>query len=431
MLEINADSCTREDFCRREKRVTKTDPTHFFSVPEHLIVQNDTLPYDIYINSSKREGKDRFVKIFPMGETLDTDYLGRLKKKYFQLYIPEIHRSRYLKSIMKTVSIEDLEKVDIIKDSAITYLDRLFDGSKEMNTEVLEETLNGCHDAVEGMVDVLQDYDIEGLKGLIGDLSFHDFYTYDHSINVAMYCIAIYKAMKPEATQGEQTQVGLGGLLHDLGKTKISTAIINKVGKLTEEEFGEIKKHPGFGLEMLHESDMNCPGIDFEVLGRVINEHHENWDGTGYPNKLAENDIHLHARICAIADFFDAVTTKRSYADVLSTQEAVNIMSKTVGKKLDPFIFKIFQRVVKKFVKKDQITHQMDPNFDSEREYDELPLIPVPKEVEEAKTSRVQFMDHKNKPERPKEMPKLGGNANDLFKSDKSIADEARKKKVS
>lgn len=395
--------------------MTKTDASQFFSVPNHLIVTGLTLPYDLFVNSSAREGKDRFVKIYPMGEMLDSRFLAALKKKYHQLYISEFHRTRYLKSLMANVSMEDVEKVDVIKESAIHYLGTLFDEKKEFNTELLTETINGCRDSVECMVDTLKDYDLPGLRDLIGQLSFHDFYTYDHSINVAMYCIAIQKALRPNSSREEMVQVGLGGLLHDLGKTKISTSIINKVGKLDEEEFGEIKKHPGYGLDMLGELNLDCPGVDFEILGRVIHEHHENYNGTGYPQGLKEDEIHLHARICAVADFFDAITTKRAYADVLPMQEAINVMSRTVGKKIDPFIFKVFQTTLKIFVQKGNITHELDESYDSERAYEKLPLVEI-KNVsgEPEKSSKVQFMSHE-KPERPKEMPKLKGNANDFI----------------
>lgn len=392
--------------------MTKTDASQFFSVPNHLILTEQTLPYDLWVNSSAREGKDRFVKIFPMGQSLDPNFLDALKKKYFQLYISEFHRTRYLKSIMNQ-DVTDVEKVDIIKDSAITYLGTLFDDKKEFTTELLTETVNGCRESVECMVDTLTEYDLPGLQDLIGQLSFHDFYTYDHSINVAMYCIAIYKILYPNASREDLAQVGLGGLLHDLGKTQISTSIINKVGKLTEEEFGEIKKHPGFGLDMLGELDLNCPGVDFEVLGRVIHEHHENYNGTGYPSGLKEDEIHIHARICTVADFFDAITTKRSYADVLPLQEAINVMSRTVGKKIDPFIFKVFQRAIDVFVKKDNVKFELDETYDSERPYEKLPLREITQEVKEKKSTRVSFMSPKK--ERPTEMPERTGNGNSFI----------------
>ncbi len=401
MLQLHTEQSLRGPLRPRNRskeiKLVKTDSSQFFSVPDHLILVGIGLPYDLYVNSSTREGRDRFVKIYPKGQSLEKDYLKGLKAKYYTLYIPEFHRSSYLKSLMSNFTMADVERVDVIKDSAIHYLDKLFEQGKEFNTEILAETLNGCRDSVECMVDVIQDYDITELQKLIGSLSFHDFYTYDHSINVAMYCIAIFKALKPRASRYELVQAGLGGLLHDIGKVKVSTSIINKTGALTEEEFGEIKKHPEQGVLLLEEVRDQCPGIEFSVIERVVLEHHENWDGTGYPKKIAGDKIHLLARICCVADFFDAVTTKRSYAAVLSIQEAVNVMSRTVGKKVDPFIFKIFQRVVKKFVQTNKVTKEMAATFDPERPFDELPLVDIAQAPEEKPSTRVTFMDHKKK----------------------------------
>ena len=129
---------------------------------------------------------------------------------------------------------------------------------------------------------------------------------------------------------------------------KIPNSIINNPGDLSEEDFMTIKKHPDYGYEMLGDKELHTDeGVDIKVVSRVVHEHHENFNGTGYPTGLKEEEIHLLARITATADFFDAITTKRSYHEVLSVEDAVEVMRKTVGKKLDPEVFKVFERVVK------------------------------------------------------------------------------------
>lgn len=89
---------------------------------------------------------------------------------------------------------------------------------------------------------------------------------------------------------------GLGGLLHDIGKIKISTDIINKPEKLSDEEFNIIKAHPSYGLELLTENPCpDCHGVDFSIIKRIVHEHHENYNGTGYPKKLAvQISTYLH-----------------------------------------------------------------------------------------------------------------------------------------
>ena len=100
-----------------------------------------------------------------------------------------------MKSLVQSGDFSEVQAAEFIKDSAIKYLHDVFDPKKEFSTEVLSETIQGCKDAVENMIDVLDEYSIDGLRGLIGNLSSHDFYTYDHSINVSMYCITILRIL--------------------------------------------------------------------------------------------------------------------------------------------------------------------------------------------------------------------------------------------
>lgn len=347
---------------------------NFFSISFDLIAIDSAIPYDLFVNSSANENKEKYVRIYPKNDSMSIEELKVFKKKYFQLYVHESQREQYLKSLINCSNVPDSEKSEIIKDSAIHYLDKLFDKDKEFTTEILSETLQGCKTTVESMVDVIKDYDVSKLQSLIATLSFHDFYTYDHSINVSMYCIALYSAARPNAPKEEIVLAGLGGLLHDIGKVKISTDIINNPDKLTDEEFNVIKKHPDYGYNLLMENSCSCEGVDFEVIKRIVHEHHENFNGTGYPGKLMGVDIHLLARVTAIADFFDAITTKRSYHDVLPTEDAIAVMSKTVGKKLDPELFEIFTKSVKQLVMSGKINKELPEDFDPCQPQNVLPF---------------------------------------------------------
>lgn len=318
----------------------------YFSISSGLVLINEPIPYDLYINSSSHAIREKFVKIYGSGNALTKEELNEFRDKYFQLYVSEEQRNLYLSSLNKLKDVEDITKVEVIKDSAIEYLGSLFDGSHEFTNEVLDEALEGCKESVESMVDVIKDYGVTEVQKLIGDLSFHDFYTYDHSINVSMYSISILKALKPEASKTELIMAGMGGLLHDLGKIKIPTRIINNPGKLSDEDFAVIRKHPDYGTELLSNHDCSHHDVNFDVIKRVIGEHHENYNGTGYPNQLKGKDISVFARITAIADFYDAITTKRSYHEVLSTEDALEVMARSVGRKIDPKIFEVFRKNV-------------------------------------------------------------------------------------
>ncbi|OFZ20558.1 MAG: hypothetical protein A2X94_11070 [Bdellovibrionales bacterium GWB1_55_8] len=361
----------------------------FFSISFELVATDQALPYDLFINSSSLENREKFVKLLRAGDALTKEDLKLFRTKYHQIYVRETQRSFFLKSLVllkdDTTPVQqpgsperpsdlEIQKTSVLKESAIHHLAHLFED--EPSTEVLGQTISGFRDVVENMIDVLQDYSIDKLRELIGSLSFHDFYTYDHSVNVSMYCILIYKTLKPNATQAEVIQAGMAGLLHDLGKIKIPTHIINNAGKLSEEEFKEIQKHPGFGNELLNQNDLKLPGdLDPKQLGEIVMAHHENFDGTGYPRKLAGNQIHVMARITAIADFFDAITTKRSYQDPLSIEEAISLMRKFEGKKLDPKLFELFLVHAEKMMGKTESPLEfLTEEFDPCQPHDHLPL---------------------------------------------------------
>jgi HD-GYP domain-containing protein (c-di-GMP phosphodiesterase class II) len=367
----------------------------FFSVRYDLIQVDRPLLYDLYVNSSTIQGKEKFVRIFPVGGVLKKEERDEYHRKYFQIYVPEDQRRGYLKSLVQATDVDDLSKATIIKDSALTYLNNIFDKDKEFSTELLSQNIEGCREVVESMVDVLDHHNIDSLRGLIGSLSFHDFYTYDHSINVSMYCITIYKMINSQASRRELMHAGLGGLLHDLGKIKIPTHILNNPSGLSEEEYQMIKQHPDFGIDLLLKGHCQVsPEIDLRIIGRIIHEHHENFNGTGYPRRLkGKEEIHLLARVCTIADFFDAITTKRTYSEVLSVNEAMNTMRKFRAIKLDPEIFDIFDQHVH-YIRAD-LTRDLRllDSFDPTLPYAQLPLEEVKRFGKEMDYGKIKVVE--------------------------------------
>jgi HD-GYP domain-containing protein (c-di-GMP phosphodiesterase class II) len=319
--------------------------TGVFFVPDpDLLVMDRPIPYNLYINSSAIEGREHHVKIFPVGDTLTKPEYLQMKQKYMQLYISESERGAYLRAIIQYFGKTEEEKVNILKTSALSHLDSIFKvKTEEISVDIINQTLEGCRQTVEGFVELLKNYELNQLHELIGNLSFHDFYTYDHSINVSMYAILVYKLLEPDASEDAVINAGMGGFLHDIGKIKITNKILNKVGRLTDEEFLEIQRHPTYGKEFLAQRGVKGPkGADVNLIRDVVFQHHENFDGTGYPNRLKGEQIQILARVTSIADFFDAITTKRSYAEALGVDEALNLMKRSRGKKLDPAIFDRF-----------------------------------------------------------------------------------------
>ena len=165
-----------------------------------------------------------------------------------------------------------------------------------------------------------------------------DDYTYLHSVAVCALMIALGKQLNYE---GDLHSLGMAGLLHDLGKMAIPEDILNKPGKLTDEEFKIIQSHPLSGWEILKESN----GVD-DIALDVCLHHHERIDGKGYPDKLSGNDISLVARMGAVCDVYDAITSDRCYKKGWEPAEALKMMASWKEGHFDNNVFNAFVKTV-------------------------------------------------------------------------------------
>ena len=126
--------------------------------------------------------------------------------------------------------------------------------------------------------------------------------------------------------------------MHDIGKIGISDSILFKPGKYTTDEYEAMKKHPSIGYIILKDSKSKC----LQMGARIAFVHHEKWDGTGYPRGLAGEDIPIEGRIVALADVYDALTTKRVYKPAFTKEESLDIMTKGKGSHFDSVVFEVF-----------------------------------------------------------------------------------------
>ncbi|MCR5797394.1 MAG: response regulator [Eubacterium sp.] len=156
------------------------------------------------------------------------------------------------------------------------------------------------------------------------DLRSYDDYTYHHSVNVGVYCASVGK--KLGLTEEEMVYLATAAICHDLGKSRVSEAIIKKEGKLTDEEYEEIKKHSQYSFDILHED----PSVPPVVLQAVI-MHHEDEDGRGYPFGKKGEDIPLFAKIIHAMDVYDALTSKRPYKEPFAPSEAIEYINNNKG----------------------------------------------------------------------------------------------------
>lgn len=162
-----------------------------------------------------------------------------------------------------------------------------------------------------------------------------DAVTYNHSLNVAS--LALTCGISMGLPLHSLRALAIGSLLHDIGKYKIDSDILNKPGKLTGPEFEDIKLHPGIGYGMLL-SFKNIP----EAAKKIVLQHHENWDGTGYPQGLSGWQVSRLARLVHIADAYEALCAERPYKDALPRSEVRLIMLEGTGTKYDPHLLRAF-----------------------------------------------------------------------------------------
>lgn len=172
----------------------------------------------------------------------------------------------------------------------------------------------------------------------VGLLKVSDEYTFKHSVDVAVIAMVLGKKM--ELSEKRIYELGLTGLLHDLGKAKIDKSILNKPARLSTDEFNEMKRHPLIAYELLQNSDIHSEEVKMGVL-----QHHEKMDGSGYPYGLKRKEIGLYARIIAVADIFDALVTERAYKPAYSKRDAVEMLLAMTGE-LDVSVMRSFMRSV-------------------------------------------------------------------------------------
>ena len=157
----------------------------------------------------------------------------------------------------------------------------------------------------------------------------YDNYTFTHSVNVSVISLAVGRAC--DASEEQLRTLGLGGLLHDLGKLRIDVNIITKPGRLTDQEFEEIKRHPSFGADIIREME----GVTEEVMDIVLG-HHLRYDRTGYPADAAGHIVSPLVDMAAIADAYDAMTTLRSYQRPFTPRRAIARLKEISGSSLHP-----------------------------------------------------------------------------------------------
>ena len=174
----------------------------------------------------------------------------------------------------------------------------------------------------------------------LADIHTYDNYTFHHSVNVGIMATMIGIHLGYE--EWRLKQLALGSILHDIGKMLVPVAILHKPERLNEEEMAEMRQHTDYGFELLRKQKFVIP----LPASHVAYQHHEKYDGSGYLRQLGGNEIHEYARVAAIADVYDALTSDRPYRRGLLPHQAYEVLQSLAGRHFDPVVLEAFtQRI--------------------------------------------------------------------------------------
>jgi len=229
----------------------------------------------------------------------------------------------------------DLRQVEAVVKRALEHHDLIV--AKQRYENHLEELVEQRTAELDRALDSLEEAYRSTLKALTTALETRDQETHGHSERVVSYSLRLGREYGLNREQMKALE--FGSLLHDIGKIGVPDLILRKPSKLTEEEWVLMREHPQHGQQILR-------GIEFlQGASRVVAQHHEKWDGTGYPLGLAEEDIDVNARIFSVADAFDAITSDRVYRRGKSYEAAAKELDEWAGRQFDPKVVKAFHRV--------------------------------------------------------------------------------------
>ncbi|MDO9055292.1 MAG: HD-GYP domain-containing protein [Sulfuricurvum sp.] len=308
---------------KKYKRIDKRLITEGSQIDFNLFLTNETKnAMTIFLQSDSAVNGDTKVKL----REVEMLYISEDEEEQYQSYV-----NKHLQSIARNSDIPTEQKARLIYEKASETIDAMFS-----NPESLKNVEN-AQPVVNNFIDIILN-DTSAVESLM-KITAHDYYTHTHSINVSIYTLSLGSFL---GITGKELEVlGMAAILHDLGKSKIDYEIINKNGKLTEDEFMQMKNHPALG----HEIALNL-GISDERILSGIRHHHEKISGGGYPDNLNGEQISQFARIIGVCDVFDALSTKRSYKDPMSSFESLKLMKEQMEGHLDMGLVNTFIKML-------------------------------------------------------------------------------------
>lgn len=283
-------------------------------------------PTYVKFASSRPEHYEDVCAMMSSGKCGDTFYIR--EEDLFKYYH---HATESLRTIVTSPAVPTPVKVKKVYEVSKGVMTEFF----EYNTS--SKILQSSDEVMEIMDNCMASTDVG--FATISRVTSRDYYTYTHSVNVGLYCMTFgVKCKMPKTVIKE---LGIGGMLHDVGKAELDPELINKNGKLTEEEFQIIQKHPVLGMSLLEKIGRYSPCVI-----HMAEQHHEKYNGGGYPKGLAADDISIHARICKIMDVYDALVTRRSYKKAMVPFDALTLMKTQMSYEFDEKLLDLFIKLM-------------------------------------------------------------------------------------
>ncbi len=288
------------------------------------------------IERVRKEHFDLMLLDFMMTPLHGDEVVEEIRKFNKELYILLLTGHKDLAPPLETIKRLDIqgycEKSDKF-DQLLLLIESGIKSIKQMNEikRINQELSNSKEQLEQAYLDMVQTlrYTVEA----------KDTYTRGHSDRVSEYSVLIGE--KLGLSEDQIKTLRIGGLFHDIGKIGIPDSILLKQSKLTDDEYSEIKNHPSIGAHILGSATV------FKDIIPIVKHHHERYDGKGYPSGLKGADIPYLARIAALADTFDAMTSKRSYRDALELQYVLDEIEKCKGTQFDPQLADTFLDILR------------------------------------------------------------------------------------
>lgn len=309
--------------------MSEQNDDRYIKVRLNSLNSKELIPFDLYVLINGKQ-----IHYLRAGASLVQEKLAKFESRApdnFYLKIEDRAAFKnYVHQQLVSQSLSPKEKAIILRESSLTLIEELFESPD------IKRALDESKAVINQFVD-LMGAEPEAMSHLIG-LSSHDFYTYTHSLDVGVYCLGLAKVLGFNSE--DLIEMGQGALFHDIGKRQVSVDIITKDGPLNDVEWAQMQRHPQYGLVILNEHKAS------DALKACCFEHHESIAGNGYPQQLTANEIHPMAKIIALTDTFDALTTQRSYNKPMKPSGALEFMNTKLAGRYDQEMLKAMYEVL-------------------------------------------------------------------------------------